>query len=55
MAGTHDDHGLDAEGILDLETPINDIDDETDALAMLLGADGAPSAEEAAMHLTDEP
>jgi|SRR5687768_11995621 len=129
MAGNHDDPNLDAEGIPDLETPINDdeglippgdapiaadewgvtaaeerldepiaervtrevpdlrpddidlddaddfrleegttarmvdpadrdvsgYDDEKDVIASLVGDDGAPSAEEAAMHITDQP
>ena|SRR5688500_16433513 len=131
MAGNHDDPKLDAEGIPDLETPINDdegmippgdtpiavdewgvtaaeerldepiaqrvtrevpdlrsddidldaaddddlrleegttarfvdpadrdvsgYDDEKDVIASLVGDDGAPSAEEAAMHITDQP
>ena len=130
MAGNHDDPNLDAEGIPDLETPINDdegmippgdtpiavdewgvtaaeerldepiaervtrevpdlrpddidlddadddlgieegttarfvdpadrdvsgYDDEKDVIASLVGDDGAPSAEESAMHITDQP
>lgn len=131
MAGNHDDPNLDAEGIPNLETPINDdegmippgdtpiavdewgvtaaeerldepiaervtrevpdlrpndidldgaddddlrledgttarfvdpadrdvsgYDDEKDVIASLVGDDGAPSAEESAMHITDQP
>lgn len=34
---------------------VDGVDDEKDAIASLLGDDGAPSAEEAAMHITDLP
>jgi len=34
---------------------VSGYDDEKDVIASLVGDDGAPSAEEAAMHITDQP